>query len=304
MREYFAVSKHVGFHNHNRMQGPRESLEDFAMELERLGRCVLGELPAATRPRHGLPHQRPVPTTLNRCRDDRRCRGPRRSRRRTPESKPLPEFRVALGKPAAVNLSGRRLTVNTDSPSERVLTPAIPYRRPNNRRTPPARPQSWITGAGPHPCDPAPPLEAKPPPTEQPGARQSLPPRRVEAVLAPLLSPPPLDQSAQQPRDLEIAAAPNASQHLDEKPPPTEQPGARHSLPPSGSRRPKTVPIRLRSYSLPRSGTSPPCPGRVAFRAPPPKKLPDREPLQGKCRPPPSPTGPHRRRLQKERNRT
>nr|XP_041631955.1 fibrous sheath CABYR-binding protein-like [Drosophila kikkawai] len=50
----------------------------------------------------------------------------------------------------------------------------------------------------------------------------------------PCSSPPPLEQSAQQPRNVEIAAALNASQHLDEKPPPAKQPGARQSLPPCG----------------------------------------------------------------------
>nr|XP_041633037.1 extensin-like [Drosophila kikkawai] len=294
-----------------RRRDPRDQISspDHQQQSALVDRC----------PQHGLPHRRPLPSTLNRSRDDRRCGTPRRSRRRTPESKPLPGF-----------------------------------------RTYPARPQSRITGAGPLPCDPAPPLEAKPPPTEQPGARQSLPPRRVKAVLAPLLSPPPLEQSAQQPRDLEITAAPNASQHLDEKPPPTEQPGARYSLPPSGVKAvlapsfsdppPEESADSFRSYSLLRSGTSPPCPGRVSFRAPPPKKLPEREPCKGSAvrqrtsvpgaavhrdrlwiaalrsrsrrslrssldrrpppivrselPPPPSPTGLHRRRLQKERNRS
>nr|XP_044248840.1 uncharacterized protein LOC123002540 [Drosophila takahashii] len=49
MREHFTVGTHTGYHIfHNRMQGPKETLDDFALELERLGRAVFGELPELT----------------------------------------------------------------------------------------------------------------------------------------------------------------------------------------------------------------------------------------------------------------
>ncbi|XP_070073827.1 uncharacterized protein [Drosophila takahashii] len=49
MREHFTVGTHTGYHIlNNRMQGPMETLDDFALELERLGRAVFGELPELT----------------------------------------------------------------------------------------------------------------------------------------------------------------------------------------------------------------------------------------------------------------